>query len=95
MTDLHPDLLDLRAVASPAARDLIHLANRDDFDRIEATIERLAGCTRPIQLTGHTATFDKATGELLRHYSSAAEPLGRTLIGCGNRRATVVSHEVV
>ncbi|MER7752687.1 replication initiator [Kitasatospora sp. NPDC097643] len=88
VTDLHPDLLDLRAVASLAARDLVHLANRDDFDRIEATVERLAGCAHPIQLTGSTTTFDKATGDVLRHYSSASEPLGRTLIACGNRRST-------
>ncbi|MEV7178263.1 replication initiator [Kitasatospora sp. NPDC093679] len=82
MTDLDP-----RKIPSLYVRDLINLAQRDDFDRIEATVERLAGCTRPIQLVGHTTTFS-TTGEAVRHYTTATEPLGRLLIACGNRRAT-------
>ncbi|MEV6212720.1 replication initiator [Kitasatospora sp. NPDC051914] len=80
--------LDPRQIPSLYVRDLIDLAQRDDFDRIEATIERLAGCTRPIQLTGSTTTFDTATGESVRHYTTETEPLGRLLVACGNRRAT-------
>ncbi|GAA2105224.1 plasmid replication initiator protein [Kitasatospora saccharophila] len=80
--------IDPQKVPSLYVRDLLDLAQRDDFDRIESTIERLGGCTRPIQLVGHTTTFDAATHEVLRHYTTASEPLGRLLTACGNRRAS-------
>ncbi|AUG78659.1 Putative replication initiation protein [Kitasatospora sp. MMS16-BH015] len=83
MTDIDP-----RTVPSLFTRDLLALAQRDDFDRIETAVERLAGCTSPIQLTGHTTTVDATTHEVLRHYTTASEPLGRLLIACGNRRAS-------
>ncbi|MGC0312368.1 replication initiator [Kitasatospora acidiphila] len=83
MTDIDP-----RTVPSLFTRDLLALAQRDDFDRIETAVERLAGCTSPIQLTGHTTTLDATTHEVLRHYTTASEPLGRLLVACGNRRAT-------
>lgn len=44
--------LDLRHVASPAVRDLLHLVNHPDFDRAQHQIERLGGCTEPVRLTG-------------------------------------------
>ncbi|GAA3042493.1 plasmid replication initiator protein [Kitasatospora albolonga] len=79
---------DLRHISSLYARDLITLANNPGFDRVQATVERLAGCTSPIQLVGRTTTFDTTTGEAVHDYTSASEPLGRTLTACGNRRAT-------
>ncbi|MFD7732237.1 replication initiator [Kitasatospora phosalacinea] len=93
MTDLDPTAvldreLDRARIVSPSVRGLIHYAQRDDFDRIEAAVERLAGCTRPVQLAGHTTTFDTTTGEPVRHYTTADEPLGRLLTTCGNRRAS-------
>ncbi|MFI8370974.1 replication initiator [Streptomyces sp. NPDC085466] len=80
--------LDLRHVASPAVRDLLHLVNQPNFDRAQQQIERLGGCTEPVRLTGHTATVDTATGEALHSYTSSAEPTGSLLTTCGNRRAS-------
>ncbi|MFE4537421.1 replication initiator [Streptomyces scopuliridis] len=80
--------LDLRHVASPAVRDLLHLVNHPDFDRAQQQIEHLGGCTEPVRLTGHTTTVDTATGEVLRSYTTAAEPTGSLLTACGNRRAS-------
>ncbi|MFJ4964325.1 replication initiator [Streptomyces sp. NPDC088729] len=80
--------LDLRHVASPAVRDLLHLVNHPDFDRAQQQIERLAGCTEPVRLTGQTATVDTTTGEVLRTYNTSDEPTGSLLTTCGNRRAS-------
>ncbi|MFF9732495.1 replication initiator [Streptomyces albidoflavus] len=83
-----PRDLDLRHVISPAVRDLIELANLGDFDRTREQINRLRGCTRPINLVGHTTTRDHTTGETIRSYSTSDEPTGRLLTTCGNRRAS-------
>ncbi|MCX4757002.1 replication initiator [Kitasatospora purpeofusca] len=80
--------LDLRHVASPALRDLIHLVNHPDFDRTHQQIEHLGGCTEPVRLIGQTTTIDTATGEVLRSYTTADEPTGSLLMSCGNRRAS-------
>ncbi|MFE3186834.1 replication initiator [Streptomyces violascens] len=80
--------LDLRHVASPAVRDLLHLANHPDFDRAQQQIEHLGGCTEPVRLTGHTTTVDTTTGEVLRSYTTSDEPTGSLLTACGNRRAS-------
>ncbi|MFI5758764.1 replication initiator [Streptomyces sp. NPDC051569] len=80
--------LDLRHVASPAVRDLLHLANHPDFDRAQQQIERLGGCAEPVRLTGRTTTVDTTTGEVLRTYTSSDEPTGSLLTACGNRRAS-------
>ena len=79
---------DLRHVASPAVRDLLHLVNHPDFDRAQQQIERLGGCTEPVRLTGHTTTVDTTTGEVLHRYSTDTEPTGSLLTTCGNRRAS-------
>ncbi|WP_167158402.1 replication initiator [Streptomyces sp. MBT27] len=79
----------LHSVESPAVRDLLRLANLDGFDRHRAHLERLGGCTHPVQLTGHATTLDAVTGEVLRSYDTVAdEPTGRLLVACGNRRAS-------
>ncbi|NEB91062.1 replication initiator [Streptomyces bauhiniae] len=80
--------LDLRHVASPAVRDLLHLVNHPDFDRTQQQIEHLGGCTEPIRLTGHTTTVDTTTGKALRTYTSSDDPTGSLLTTCGNRRAS-------
>jgi hypothetical protein len=46
-------------------------------------------CVHPIRLTGSSETFDKATGEPLRSFSSADAPLGVLYLPCRNRRADV------
>ncbi|MGW6602804.1 replication initiator [Streptomyces sp. NPDC055036] len=80
--------LDLRHVASPAVRDLLHLINHPDFDRAQQQIEHLGGCTEPVRLTGRTTTVDTTTGEVLRSYTTDTEPTGSLLTACGNRRAS-------
>ncbi|MGW2447046.1 replication initiator [Streptomyces sp. NPDC001675] len=80
--------LDLRHVASPALRDLLHLVNHPDFDRAQQQIERLGGCTEPIRLTGQSTTVDTTTGEVLRSYTASDETTGSLLTTCGNRRAS-------
>ncbi|MEV7211743.1 replication initiator [Kitasatospora cineracea] len=80
--------LNLRHVASPAVRDLIHLVNLPDFDRAHQQIDRLGGCTEPVRLLGQSATIDTATGEVLRSYTTTDEPTGSLLTACGNRRAS-------
>ncbi|MFJ3979426.1 replication initiator [Streptomyces sp. NPDC090021] len=83
-----PRNLDLRHVISPAVRDLIELANLEDFDRARDQITRLRGCTRPVNLVGHTHTRNATTGETIRSYSTDHESTGRLLTTCGNRRAS-------
>ncbi|MEV6746298.1 replication initiator [Streptomyces sp. NPDC051080] len=80
--------LDLRHVASPAVRDLLHLVNHPDFNRAQQQIEHLGGCTEPVRLTGQTTTVDTTTGEVLRAYTSIEEPTGSLLTACGNRRTS-------
>ncbi|MEV7834938.1 replication initiator [Streptomyces subrutilus] len=80
--------LDLRHVASPAVRDLLHLVNHPDFDRAQQQIEHLGGCTEPVRLTGQSTTIDTTTGEVLRAYTASGEPTGSLLTACGNRRAS-------
>ncbi|MBW1599732.1 replication initiator [Streptomyces sp. JJ38] len=80
--------LDLRHVTSLAARDLIELVHLDRFDRLNEQIRQVRGCTRPVNLAGHTETRDAATGAVLRSYSTTDEPTGRLLTACGNRRAS-------
>ncbi|MER7794524.1 replication initiator [Streptomyces sp. NPDC097640] len=80
--------LDLRHVASLTLRDLIELAHLPNFDRIHDQINRVRGCTRPVQLVGTTQTLDTTTNAVLRSYSTADEPTGRLLTACGNRRSS-------
>ncbi|RFU82887.1 replication initiation protein [Streptomyces triticagri] len=83
-----PETLDLTHVANPAVRDLLQLVQLDDFNRVQAQVEYLAGCSKPIQLTGYSATLNAATGEALHVFNTDDEPTGRLLVSCGNRRAS-------
>lgn len=80
--------LDLRHVVSPGLRDLIELANTNDFNRVTEQVRNLRGCTNPVNLHGWTITTDSATKEVVRSYRSEDEPSGRLLTTCGNRRAS-------
>ncbi|MFI2632106.1 replication initiator [Streptomyces collinus] len=80
--------LDLRHVVSPGLRDLIELANTDNFDRVTEQVRNLRGCTSPVNLHGWTVTTDSTTKEVVRSYRSEDEPSGRLLTTCGNRRAS-------
>ncbi|WJY40036.1 replication initiator protein RepSA [Streptomyces sp. P9-2B-2] len=68
--------------------DLLRVASAPDYDRWADQIHRTGGCSDPIHLTGWTLTKDRASGETLHHYSTAAEPGGRLRLACGNRRAS-------
>ncbi|MFF8896078.1 replication initiator [Streptomyces lydicus] len=83
-----PRMLDLSHVKSLAARDLLELASLGDFDRVTEQVRQVAGCTKPINLVGHTTTLDAATRTVLRSYNTTEEPTGRLLTTCGNRRAS-------
>ncbi|MFI6467376.1 replication initiator [Streptomyces sp. NPDC050538] len=80
--------LDLRHVISPGLRDLIELANTDDFDRVTEQVRDLRGCTSPVNLHGWTVTTDRSTQQVVRSYRSEDEPSGRLLTTCGNRRSS-------
>ncbi|WP_406831258.1 replication initiator [Pedococcus sp. KACC 23699] len=61
-----------------------------DFREWSTTVARVGSCAHPVRLVGHTRTFDKTTGEVIRSYSSHLdEPTGITYKRCGNRRASV------
>jgi hypothetical protein len=80
--------LDLRHVISPAVRDLLILANGDNFDRVTEQVHALRGCTRPVNLVGHTTTRSASARTVVRSYTTADEPTGRLLTTCGNRRSS-------
>ncbi|MEU5771795.1 replication initiator [Streptomyces venezuelae] len=80
--------LDLHHVLSPGLRDLIDLANTDDFGRVTEQVRDLRGCTNPANLHGWTVTTDQTTNEVVRSYRSEDEPTGRLLTTCGNRRSS-------
>ncbi|MFE3503791.1 replication initiator [Kitasatospora sp. NPDC059160] len=69
-------------------RDLVRLGEMPDLNRWLDQIRTTGGCAEPVYLTGRTTTLDAATGEVLRHYSTATEPGGRLAVRCRNRRAT-------
>ncbi|NEA59409.1 replication initiation protein [Streptomyces sp. SID13666] len=71
-----------------ATRDLLNLAQLPDFDRVQEQIDRLGGCTHPVQLTGYSATLNAETGEALHVFNTDEHPTGRLLLPCGNRRAS-------
>ncbi|ONK12596.1 replication initiator [Streptomyces sp. MP131-18] len=75
-------------LTSPAIRDLVELADLDDFDRVRAQVTSVSGCTRPVRLVGQSSTVDGTTGEVLHTFNTADEPTGRLLVPCGNRRSS-------
>ncbi|QSY52579.1 plasmid replication initiator protein [Streptomyces griseocarneus] len=67
----------------------MRLANDPLFPRWLEQVAATGGCAHPIHLSGHTTTYDAATGEILHHYSTRDEPGERLLVRCRNRRASV------
>ncbi|MFD7117539.1 replication initiator [Streptomyces sp. NPDC059922] len=67
---------------------MIRLANEPGFGRWRDQIRATGGCAHPVYLAGGSTTLDAATGEVLRHYSTATEPGGRLAVRCRNRRAS-------
>nr|WP_269853898.1 replication initiator [Streptomyces sp. RPT161] len=70
-------------------RDILTRAQGPLFHRWLEQIRATGGCAHPIHLTGSTTTRDAATGEVIHHYDTTAEPGERLLVRCRNRRATV------
>lgn len=69
-------------------RDLVRLAQRDDFSRVVEQLRATGGCEHPIYLAGGSLTRDSATGVVLRSYSTHGEPGGVLAVRCRNRRRT-------
>jgi hypothetical protein len=63
------------------------LAAEPGFSRWHEQIAAIGGCASPIHQVG-CSLLCAATGEVLRSYTSDAEPGGRILLACGNRRAS-------
>ncbi|MEU5427779.1 replication initiator [Streptomyces olivoreticuli] len=74
---------------SDTDRDAIRLAQDPQFPRWLEQITATGGCAHPVHLTGSTTTRDAATGEILHHYDTRAEPGERLLVHCRNRRQSV------
>lgn len=73
---------------SPALRQAIEHATDPGHARWVELVRRTGGCSNPIHLAGDTMTVNTATGEVLHSYNTSAEPAGRLLVACGNRRAS-------
>ncbi|WP_349294415.1 replication initiator [Streptomyces sp. HU2014] len=74
---------------SPTDQDVIRLAQHPKFSRWVEQVTATGGCAHPVHLTGHTTTWDTATGEVLHHYNTRDEPGERLLVRCRNRRSSV------
>jgi hypothetical protein len=58
------------------------------LERFSAQGEGCGWCSHPIRLVGSQVTVERASGEIVRSYSTASEPDGVLLKACGTRRAT-------
>ncbi|HYN29463.1 MAG TPA: replication initiator [Dermatophilaceae bacterium] len=58
-----------------------------DLDDWASTAARVGFCSNPVRLVGHSDIVHRTSGEVVRTYASAEEPLGVTFVRCGNRRA--------
>ncbi|WP_219905545.1 replication initiator [Actinopolyspora mortivallis] len=70
----------------PVSLDVDRLTRRmqrADFETWKAKVRSVAGCTRPVHLSGRWAIHDTATGNTLRSRS------GEIMTPCGNRREAV------
>ncbi|MFI7215509.1 replication initiator [Micromonospora maritima] len=83
----HPHVFTRRAVD---AADTGRLRAQDpNYHAWLRHVMPAAGCTRPVRLTGESATINPATGELLALASTEQMPDGQIYKPCGNRRAAV------
>ena len=80
--------LDLPDLDAATHAQVVARVLSPDFDAWSVAASRVGFCAKPIRLVGHSRTFDKVTGELVRCYASADEPTGVTFVRCGNRRAS-------
>lgn len=80
--------LDLDVGSPRVAAQVMARLLSPDFEDWSSAVARVGSCVSPIHLTGSSMRVDAATGEVLSSYVSDSEPLGTTLIRCGNRRAS-------
>lgn len=80
--------LDLDVGSPRVAAQVMARLLSPDFEDWSSAVARVGSCASPIHLTGSAMRVDAATGEVLSSYASDSEPLGTTLIRCGNRRAS-------
>lgn len=73
---------------SATERDMVRLVADPGFGRWLDQIRNVGGCAHPVYLSGHTTVRDRASGEVLRHFSTEGEPGGRLAVRCRNRRET-------
>ena len=59
----------------------------EDFDRWMSGAARVGYCANPVRLYGSSMTMNADSGEVIREFSSAAQPDGLTYTRGGNRRA--------
>ena len=62
--------------------------NRADFRAWARRAHTTGGCAQPVHLRGRVTHLDPATGEILRHYTTAREPGGVLRVACKTRRAS-------
>ncbi|MGP3914271.1 replication initiator [Nonomuraea sp. 10N515B] len=67
---------------------MIARLNAPDYDRWAAQIRSTGGCRQPIHLRGKVDHYDRATGQLLRRYTTRHEPDGVLRLPCKTRRAS-------
>src|SRR5688572_31111816 len=80
--------LDLELSSPAVAAQVVKRLLGEEFEDFRHQLSRVGFCTNPIHLTGSSTTLDAATGEVLGSYGSDGEAGGKTLIRCGNRRAS-------
>jgi hypothetical protein len=68
--------------------ELVAVAGQPGYWRWREMVRSTGGCADPIHLAGASSIIDRASGEILRRYSTADELNRRLLIACRNRRAS-------
>lgn len=79
--------LDLSDLTDTEAAGLAGRLGDGTLNAFTRTASQVGFCRRPVRLTGHSETFDTATGEAVSRFAAAALPLGVLYRPCGNRRA--------
>lgn len=81
--------LDLSSLSSSDHVGILSRLRDGTADAFADALASVRNCCRPIHLRGSSTLVDRATGEVLSHFSSREAPLGVLLTPCGNRRAHV------
>jgi hypothetical protein len=74
--------LDLPPLSRRVEQQIQDLLTSRGFDAWSEALARVANCSHPVRLHGHSATVDRGTGGVLSSYASTREPLGVTHVRC-------------